>query len=338
MPEQLDASRHPFAAALLVPAGAAVLVAGLTVLSARGSVVQAIVAILGVAIAYRGIDALLRGLRPAARTGNWFAAAWLALVLVTAFTVDLLPLSEFIDPGEALATPSRLRPDLVSAHPLGTDSQGLDILGGVIYGARISLQVSLLAVLVGGVIGGFIGMVAGLYQGKVDRLIGTLTDSVLAFPPLILLLAAVTFLSPSVTTIGLALAMVTVPAYVRLARANTLTLVEREFIAAARLMGASDSRLIVRELLPNIVRPVVAYSFVIVAVLIVAEASLSYLGVGIARPTPTWGNMIAAGQQEYERNPHLVFAPGLVMFLTVFALNQVGDWARRAWDPRESQI
>lgn len=285
---------RPIALAVLVPVGAAAVAVSLTALSARGAAIQITGTLVGLAMAYFGIDALLRRLRPqTTQTGIWFASAWLAVVAISALAVNLLPLSEFLDPGTALTTPSRLRPDLLSAHPLGTDSQGLDILGGVISGARVSLQVSLLAVLVGGVVGGFIGMVAGLYQGRVDRLIGTFTDSLLAFPPLILLLAAVTFLSPQVGTIGLALAVVTIPTYVRLARANTLTLVEREFIAAARLMGATNRRIIFRELLPNIVRPVVAYSFVIVAVLIVAEASLSYLGVGIARPTPTWGNMLS---------------------------------------------
>ena len=109
-------------------------------------------------------------------------------------------------------------------------------------------------------------------------------------------------------------------------------------VVAARVLGARDRRILLRELVPNVLRPLAAYSFIIVAVLIVAEASLSYLGVGIQRPTPTWGNMIAAGQSEFERNPHLVFAPGLVMFLTVFALNQLGDRARSLWDPRESNL
>lgn len=153
-----------------------------------------------------------------------------------------------------------------------------------------------------------------------------------------LLLAAVTVLRPSVMTIGLALGLITLPTYVRLARANTLTLTERDFVLAARVMGASNARIIFRELLPNVMRPLAAYSFIIVAVLIVAEASLSYLGVGIQRPTPTWGNMIAAGQSEYERTPHLVFVPGTVMFLTVFALNQLGDKARKLWDPRETLL
>lgn len=339
MAEVASPARPHLAFGVLLPAGLVVIALALTSLTTRGAAVQALVVIVGFALSYIGADRLLRRARPQTTdTGIWFATAWLVVIGVASVFVDLLPLSEALDPGVTLTTPSRLRPDLLSAHPFGTDSQGLDILGGVIHGARVSLQVSLLAVAVGGTLGGLLGMVAGLRQGRVDRVIGTVTDSVLAFPPLILLLAAVTFLNPSVTTIGLALAVVTVPTYIRLARANTLTLVEREFVSAARLMGASNARIITRELLPNIVRPVVAYSFVIVAVLIVAEASLSYLGVGIARPTPTWGNMIAAGQQEYEENPHLVFVPGTVMFLTVFALNQVGDWARKAWDPRQSQL
>lgn len=325
-------------AIVALPIGLAVAAAGLVALETSGAVAQAVAVLVGLAIARRGVDAALRRRWPDVDTGVVLAAAWIALVLVGAVTVTFLPLSEYLEPANTLTTPSRLRPDLLSRHPLGTDAQGLDLLGGVVYGARTSLQVSLLAVVVGGAIGGFVGMVAGLYQGRVDRLIGTLTDSLLAYPPLILLLAVVTFLNASVTTIGMALAVVTVPTYVRLARANTLSLVEREFIAAARVQGATNRRIITHELLPNVIRPIVAYSFVIVAVLIVAEASLSYLGVGIARPTPTWGNMIAAGQPQYDRNPHLVFVPGVVMFLTVFALNQIGDWSRRRWDPRGSQL
>ena len=168
----------------------------------------------------------------------------------------------------------------------------------------------------------------GYFRGKTDGFIGLLTDSLLAFPALILLLAVVSALDPTVTTISLVLALLTIPAYVRLARANTLVFAQREFVLAARSVGASHWRIIFRELAPNVVRPLLAYGSIIIAVLIVAEASLSYLGVGIQPPTPTWGNMISSGQTELETTPHLIFVPGIGMFLTVLALNRVGDWAR----------
>lgn len=301
--------------------------------------VEAGVGLTALAAAYLGLRALLRRVvGPQVETGLWLAGAWLLVVALAAVGADLLPLAEAQDQSQTLTTAPRLRPDLFSAHPLGTDAQALDILGGVIYGARVSLQVGLLAVTVGGIVGGLIGMVAGFFRGPVDTVVGTLTDSVLAFPPLILLLAAATVLRPSIVSIGLALALLTVPTYVRLARATTLTVAEREYVLAARVVGARDSRIIFRELLPNVIRPLLSYSFVIIAVLIVAEASLSYLGVGIQRPTPTWGNMISAGQSEYERTPHLVFIPGAVLFLTVFALNRLGDKARALWDPRDTKI
>ena len=124
----------------------------------------------------------------------------------------------------------------------------------------------------------------------------------------------------------------------RLARANTLTFAQREFVLAARSMGATNRRIIFRELVPNVVRPMLSYGFLIIAVLIVAEASLSFLGVGIQRPTPSWGNMIAANQEKFDEDPHLVFVPGAVMFLTVFAINRIGEKARQLWDPRQGSI
>jgi peptide/nickel transport system permease protein len=270
--------------------------------------------------------------------GFWLSAGWVVVVVLAALFADLLPLAEAQNTAKALSEPSRQRPDLFSNHPLGTDSQGLDVLGGIIYGARVSLQVSILAVSVGLVIGGTIGVTAGYFRGKIDDAVGFFTDSLLAFPPLILLLAIVTAITPTATKIGLALALLGIPTMARLARANTLTFAQREFVLAARAMGASNRRVIFRELVPNVVRPLLSYAFIIVAVLIVAEASLSFLGVGIQRPTPTWGNMIAAAQDDFQDVPHLVFLPGVAMFLTVFSLNRVGDRLREMWDPKDAVV
>ncbi|MEQ8840286.1 MAG: ABC transporter permease [Acidimicrobiales bacterium] len=295
--------------------------------------------LVGVFVMYTGLDRALRHWmgRPV-ETDLWLALAWVVMLVGAAVFADFLPLSESYDSSLTLTDPSRATPDLLSAHPFGTDSQALDILGGVIYGARVSLQVSLIAVLVGTVLGGLIGIAAGYFGGRLDSIIGVLTDSTLAFPPLILLLALVTAIEPSVLSIALALALLGIPTYTRLARANTLTLVHREFVVAARTLGAGHTRIILRELVPNVLRPLLSYSFIIVAVLIVAEASLSFLGVGISRPTPTWGNMISAGQGELRTSPHLVFIPSAVMFVTVYALNRLGDKARQFWDPRDSAL
>lgn len=324
---------------VLLPLGALLVWVGLDTLSNASVWVQIPVTVLGLAAAFQGIDALLA--RIAGRpidTGFWLAVVWVVGLVLLAIFADLLPLAESQDTGATLLETPRLRPDLFSEHPLGTDNQALDILGGVIYGARVSLQVSFLAVVIGMVGGGLLGIVAGYFRGKSDAAVGVFSDSLLAFPPLILLLAIVAAVEASTVNISLALALLSVPVYARLARASTLALAQREYVLAARAMGAKDWRIIAFELVPNVVRPLLSYSFVIIAVLIVAEASLSFLGVGIQRPTPTWGNMIAAGQDDLDRTPHLVFVPGAVMFVTVFALNKIGDRARAKLDPRASAI
>lgn len=325
--------------ALLLPIGVAVVWFALAGLGAQGAQVQVPVVAVGLVACWFGIDAALGvvfGRR--VETGVWLSGAWVVTVVLAAVFADLLPLAEAEDVSKTLTTPTRMRPDLFSAHPLGTDVQGLDILGGVIYGARVSLQVGVLAVAIGTVVGGLIGVASGYFRGRLDAAIGLATDSMLAFPPLILLLAVVSAVDPGVAVIAASLAVLGIPTYVRLARANTMAFAQREFVMAARAIGARPSRIIMRELVPNVVRPLLSYSFIIIAVLIVAEASLSFLGVGIQRPTPTWGNMISAGQGEIQTTPHLVFVPGAVMFLTVFALNRLGDKARQVFDPKESAL
>lgn len=331
-------SRHP-ALIVLAPVGIALVVVALGVMVDANSAVRIAVTGAGLVAAYFGIDALAKLWKgPRFETDLWLSVGWLAIVVLAAIFADLLPLAESRDTSKTLTEPSRLRPDLFSAHPFGTDTQALDILGGVIYGARVSLQVSLFAVAIGTIVGGLVGVASGYFGGKVDGTIGVVTDSMLAFPPVILLLAVVSAVKPSVPTIAVALSLLGIPTYVRLARANTLSLSQREFVLAARAMGAKPWRIITRELVPNVLRPLLSFSFIIIAVLIVAEASLSFLGVGIQRPTPTWGNMISAGESELETAPHLVFVPGMVMFFTVFCLNRVGDKARSLWDPKKSGL
>ncbi|HEY8526416.1 MAG TPA: ABC transporter permease [Acidimicrobiales bacterium] len=296
---------------------------------------RAATVVVGVALLLAGIDSALklwRGER--VQTALWLSVAWLVIVGAAALLADVLPLAEAQDPSRTLTEPSLVRPDLFSEHPLGTDRQSLDILGGVVYGARVSLTVGLGAVAIGLVVGGFLGLLAGYYRGRVDAVIGLVTDALIAFPPLILLLALVSALEPSVRNVTIGLAVLSIPIYVRLARANTLRYAERDFVVMARALGGRDRRILFRELLPNVLPPLVSYGFVVVAVLVVAEASLSYLGLSVQRPNPTWGNLIAAGEDSFDRHPHLVFAPGIVLFLTVFALNRVGEAARVLWDPR----
>jgi peptide/nickel transport system permease protein len=330
---------RPWLRVALLPLGLVLFFVALDVMASLTVWAQAPVVGLALAATYYGLDALLfvsKGRK--VNTGFWLAVIWVVGIVLLAVFADLLPLAESRDTAQTLLVRPRLRPDLFSEHPLGTDNQALDILGGVIYGARVSLQVSFLAVAIGMVGGGLLGISAGYFRGKLDAVVGVFADSMLAFPPLILLLAVVAAVDPNALNISFALALLSVPTYTRLARANTLTLAQREFVLSARAMGAKDWRVIAFELVPNVVRPLLSYSFIIIAVLIVAEASLSFLGVGIQRPTPTWGNMISAGQDRLEDTPHLVFVPGTVMFVTVFALNKIGDRARARLDPRESTI
>jgi peptide/nickel transport system permease protein len=260
------------------------------------------------------------------------------LLVGSAVFAGLLPLKSHNNVRAGLLEPSLARPDIFTSHPLGTDKQGLDILASVIYGARVSLIVGTGAVLVGMTIGSCIGMAAGYYRGKVDGAISLLADAMLAFPPLILLLGMVSVLDPSTLNILLALALLGIPTYIRLSRANTMVFAQREFVLAAKSLGASGKRIIFRELLPNVMMPLVSYAFIVIGASIVAEAGLSFLGLGIQRPTPTWGNMIQAGQANFDRDPHLVFIPGIALFMTVFSFNRIGEKARKVWDPRGNKL
>ena len=270
--------------------------------------------------------------------GTWFALIWTVIIVLGALLVDFLPLSEARDPSLALMVPSMLPPDLASDFPLGTDSQGLDVLGGLLYGARVSLVVGIGGVLIGAVIGGALGLVAGYRGGWTDRVVSIFTDTLLAFPSLILLIAIVTVLNPTLPNVTLALGIMVVPSFARLVRANAMTYSKRDFVTAARSLGAGEIRIMLREVAPNILPAIFSYSFMLVAVLIVAEASLSYLGLSIPRPEPTWGNMISAGQSDFQRYPYLVGIPATVLFLTVLSFNQLGEAAGRKWSPGAAKI
>ena len=323
----------------LLPIGIALILLGTMVFNDVTAEIRVLLVLAGIAASYLGLDAICQRRWGAGfDTSAWLSGVWLVMIGLGAITVQWLPLPESKLVKNSFGEGLRLRPDLFSRHPLGTNSQELDLLGGVMWGARTSLIISLGAVAIGLVIGGVIGITAGYFRGTFDSGVGILADSMLAFPPLILLVAMATVFEQNQWTMALELSLLGIPTYIRLSRANTLTFAQREFVLAAKAMGSGDRRVIFRELLPNVALPLLSYAFLVTAVLIVAEASLSFLGVGIQPPEPTWGNMIEAGQENYQDHPHLVFVPGIVMFMTVFALNRVGDKARERWDPREAQI
>lgn len=326
-------------AVVALVAGIASILVGTMVLTNATAVPRVFCVFAGLACLHVALDTVGRfASGPTFDAGYWVAVGWVVLLVVLAAIADLLPLKPYDDVQSALLEPSLLRPDLFSAHPLGTDRQGFDMLGSVIYGARISLLVGIGAVTLGMVIGSAIGMAAGHYRGKVDAAVGLLADALLAFPPLILLLAMVSVLDPSTLNVTLALALLGIPTYIRLSRANTMVFAQRDFVLAAQALGAGGRRIITREILPNVVLPLLSFAFIVIGASIVAEAGLSFLGLGIQRPTPTWGNMINGGQVNFQREPHVVFVPGMFLFMTVFSFNRIGERARKAWDPRGARL
>lgn len=221
-----------------------------------------------------------------------------------------------------------------STHLLGTDDLGRDILSRLIFGARVSLQVGLVAVGIAVGIGTTAGVVAGYAGGRVDNAIMRVSDSFQAFPSLVLALSITAALGPSAVNAMIAIGIVSTPIMARLARGQTLTVRENEFVAAAILLGARPRRIILRHILPNVVAPVIVQATLLVAVAIIIEASLSFLGVGVTPPTPTWGGMLRTGQQYLAVAPWLGFVPGIAIFVTVLSINFLGDGLRRALDPR----
>lgn len=268
----------------------------------------------------------------------WLSMAWLVLIIGAAVLAPLLPLGNADDSTKALAEPT-FAPPFTAGHLLGTNNYGLDILARTVYGARTSLMIALVAVVVGTTVGGMIGIIAGFFRGTADSLIGILANAVLAVPPLVLLIALGSVLDANVRNIGLALALLTIPSMVRVARANTITFSQREFVLAARALGATRLRLMLREVLPNVVLPLMSLAVVMISMLIVAEASLSFLGLGIKAPEPTWGNMVAEGQDGVmEQHPFIVIIPGVALFLTVFAFNLLGEWVQQRLDPKGAKL
>ncbi|WP_018636986.1 ABC transporter permease [Parafrankia elaeagni] len=259
----------------------------------------------------------------------YLSYAWLIATILLAALADVLPLASYSIPiGRPRQPPSAESLDML----LGTDQQGRSLLSRCVYGARVSLLIGTAAGLIGAAIGTLLGMIAGYLGRGTKATISLVTDAMLAFPPLILLLALSAILTPSVKTLLFGLTLLIIPTFIRLAIANTLAWSSREFVTAARNMGASHSRILVKEILPNLLPPLGAFLPVVMAALIVAEGSLSFLGVGIPPPQPSWGGMISDGKEAIETAPHMVFVPAAAIFLTVFALNQAGDHLRRRFD------
>jgi peptide/nickel transport system permease protein len=221
-----------------------------------------------------------------------------------------------------------------AAYPLGTDQVGRDVLSRIIHGARVSLVVGVSAVIVSLLVGVTAGLVSGFIGGKIDTVIGTVVDVTLSFPQILLALAFVAALGPSMVTIIVVLGLTGWERYTRIVRAEVLALREKEFIEAARAIGIGRLRIIFRHILPNVMSSIVVLSTLQVAQAILAEAALSFLGVGSGRAYPTWGQMISLGRDFVTVAWWLPTLPGFAILLTVLAINLVGDRLRDALDPR----
>ena len=263
----------------------------------------------------------------------WLAVAWITIVVSTAIAADWLPLAS---PSDMDLLARRAGPS--ADHWLGTDALGRDMLSRLVFGARISLTVGLIAPLLGLVIGGGLGMLAGYFRGRFESLVVGGIDVLLAFPPLVLALAITTYLGQSVLNVTITLGILSIPTLARVARAATLTFAEREFVTAARALGAGHGRILMRELLPNIALPLIPFFLLAVAVIIVVEGALSFLGLGVPQPAPSWGAMIAEGRDSLDTAPSIAFLPAGAMFLTVLAFNMVGDRLRASTDPRQAAL
>jgi peptide/nickel transport system permease protein len=266
----------------------------------------------------------------------WVAAAWLVGLLILVLVADLLPLRSY----DVIVKGAKPRgaPHLGFDEPLGIDALGRSVLSRIIYGARQSLIVGVLTIAIAMSVGLLLGGLGGYFRGKLDNALGVLFDAVLSLPALVVLLAIAAVGKRDTPSIVLGLALVTMPTFARLARANTLALASREHVAAARVLGASHLRILFRELLPEVGLRVSSFSFLLLAVVLVTEGSLSFLGLGIPPPSPSWGGMINAGRPLLEQAPQLVFVPAAFLLITVVALTVVGDRVRRRFDRRESML
>jgi len=288
-------------------------------------------AVLEIGVDTAAVSPVRRGRKPGVLL--LVAVGWITLIVLAAALADFLPIGS---PTDMDMLARRALPS--SQHLLGTDQLGRDELARLIYGARISLTVGLLAPVIGVTVGGCLGMLAGYFRGRLETLTVAGVDVLLAFPPLVFALTVTAYLGQSVLNLTLVIGVLGIPAFTRVARAVTLSLSEREFVTAARALGATHTRILLRELLPNVALPLLAFFLLGVAVTIVVEGALSFLGLGVPPPAPSWGSMIGEGRESLDLAPWLAFLPAGFMFATVLAFNIVGDTLRALTDPRPGTL
>jgi len=259
--------------------------------------------------------------------------AGVGAVLVLAWVLLALAAPTF-SPHDPLDLISRSRQRPAPGHVLGTDLLGRDVLSRIIYGSRISLGIGLISVSIGLTAGTLLGLPSGYYGGRVDGIIMRVIDSMLAFPGLLLALVIIAALGPGLPNVMIAVGFSSVPLYARLIRGSCLTIRETEYVQAAKTLGSSDVRVMVRHILPNLLGPIIVLSTLQVGTAILIGSALSYLGMGAQPPTPEWGSMTADGRSYLASAWWISTFPGFAIFSAVVGINLVGDGLRAALDPR----
>lgn len=266
---------------------------------------------------------------------NKGAVAGMAVILILTLVAIFAPQLAPYNPNKMRVGPNLAPPSL--EYPMGTDNFGRDQLSRVIYGARISLYVGFIAVGIGAIFGGFVGAIVGYYGGRIDNILMRCMDVLLAVPQIILAIAIVGSLGANLVNLMIAVGVSQIPRYARIVRASALSVRGQEFVEAAKAVGASDLRIIMENILPNCMAPIIVQSTLGVASAILSAAALSFLGLGIQPPTAEWGSMLSLGRQYMRNAPHLTFFPGLIIAIVVMALNMFGDGLRDALDPKLRQ-
>ena len=251
------------------------------------------------------------------------------LVIVAIFAPIIAP----YDPNKVSILDSKNPPS--REHWLGNDDVGRDILSRVIFGTRVALIVGLGATTIAVVIGVTVGATAGYFGGKIDTILSRFVDSLMAFPLLALLLILSAVFGPSLRNVVIVIGCSVWASYARMVRAEVLSLRERDFVHAARAAGAKNVRIVMRHIVPNALGPVIIFASLQVGGIIILESALSFLGLGVQRPTASWGTMLSDGRDYIRNYPHISMAPGIAITLTVLAFNLIGDGLRDALDPRQ---
>jgi peptide/nickel transport system permease protein len=260
---------------------------------------------------------------------------WMAIIVLAAILAPLLPLPL---PDKSDYSAIALAPFQSLEHLLGTDVIGRDILSRAVFGARVSLLVGLGAVAFATLVGGLLGLAAGYFGGFVNRVLSVILDILLAFPGIVAVIALTVFFGTGLGTLVMGIGAILTPMIARVTRSATATYANREFVIAARGMGMHELRILFREVLPNVVASVVAYSTTLVAVAIATEGGLSFLGLGIPAPEASWGSMMGEGRGALQASPHIVLVPAAIMCASLLAINFIAEFISKRFDIREAML